>query len=212
VSAVIESVADLLERLGNVPAHRVRMVPTPGTASVADLEAMMREGRLCELIDGTLVEKAMGVEESLLAVFLIRVVDQFVSTRKLGLVTEAQGLRWLAPTRLRGPDLAFTSWARLPRRKVPTEPYPHIAPDLVVEVLSRSNTRKEMKLKRQDYFGAGTSLVWEVDPRKRTVSVYTSPEEPDAVLTAKETLTGASVLRSFTLRLADLFARLDQHG
>ena len=209
MSVAIESVADLLKRLGNIPAHRVRLVPTPGTATVADLEAVLDSGRLCELIDGTLVEKAVGEEESLLTVALITAIWQFVKARKLGTVTEAQGLRWLTPSRLRGPDCAYTSRARLSRRRKSKEAYLRVAPNLVVEVLSRSNTGQEMKLKRRDYFGAGTELVWEIDPRKRVVSVFTSPKEPDAVLTEADTLTGGSVLPGFRLRLAELFGELE---
>ena len=36
-----------------IPTHRVLLHPTPGTATVADVEAIhRREDRLCELIDG----------------------------------------------------------------------------------------------------------------------------------------------------------------
>ena len=57
-----------LADLGNVPADRILTQPVPGTATFEDVvRANDRDGRLCELIDGTLVEKAMGWQESLLA-------------------------------------------------------------------------------------------------------------------------------------------------
>ena len=66
-----ETVAELLKRLGDIPPHRVRLIPTPGTATEKDvLEAEARHNRLCELVDGVLVEKTMGYEESLLAMLL----------------------------------------------------------------------------------------------------------------------------------------------
>jgi Uma2 family endonuclease len=81
-----------------------------------------------------------------------------------------------------------------------------------VEVLSRSNTPAEMRLKRQDYFGAGVQLVWEIDPDARTATVYTTPDPPAAVLTEADTLDGGTVLPSFTLLLRELFAELDRQG
>ncbi len=62
------TIADLLKRLGNIPANRVRLHPTPGTATEKDLlEILDRENRPCELVEGTLVEKPMGFEESEIA-------------------------------------------------------------------------------------------------------------------------------------------------
>ena len=65
--------ADLLRRLGNIPAHRVRLHPPPGTATEKDLirnnESLFRTA-ICELVDGTLVEKPVGWEESAIAVLI----------------------------------------------------------------------------------------------------------------------------------------------
>ena len=59
------SVADLLHHLGDVPAGRVRLEPVPGTATEHDVVTVHdRENRLCELVDGVLVEKVMGFDES----------------------------------------------------------------------------------------------------------------------------------------------------
>ena len=50
-----ETIADLLTRLGNVPANRVRLHPTPGTATEKDLIRVLdHENRPCELVEGTL--------------------------------------------------------------------------------------------------------------------------------------------------------------
>src|SRR5262249_10189907 len=55
------TLADLLKRLGDIPPERVRLEPAPGQGTVEDvLEIHARERRLCELVDGVLVEKAMG--------------------------------------------------------------------------------------------------------------------------------------------------------
>ncbi len=69
----VENLADLLEHLGNIPPWRIRYHPPPGTATEADLLAVLKE-RVCELIDGVLVEKPMGFKESMLAHFVTELV------------------------------------------------------------------------------------------------------------------------------------------
>ena len=209
----LETVADLVERLGDIPLVRIRLKPPLGTATEADVLAAMGEPRkrICELIDGVLVEKAMGYSESILAAYLIALIDVFVRPRNLGLVTAPDGTMRLWAGRVRIPDVAFTSWDRMPGRKRPKEPIPDLAPNLAVEILSESNTKKEMAEKRQDYFKARVELVWEIDPENRTVDVYTSPEAK-TTLTEADTLDGGTVLPGFTLLLRTLFAELDREG
>lgn len=176
ISPSIKTLADLLDRLGGVPPDRVRFHPFPGTATVQDvIDVQRHEGRLCELVEGVLLEKAVGYNESSLAVFLAGLLNAFVIPRNLGIVTGPDGTVELLADLVRIPDVAFTSWDRLPGRCRPTEPVPRLAPDLAVQVLSRSNTSGEMAVKRQDYFSAGVQVVWEIDPRTRTVAVYRAP-------------------------------------
>ena len=119
----IETVAGLLERLGGIAPDRVRTKPPLGTATEADLiAASQREGRPCELVDGILVEKAMGYRESLLAVVLAGLLKAYVGPRKLGLVSGPDGMMRLFPGLVRIPDVAFVSWDRIPGRRVPKEP------------------------------------------------------------------------------------------
>jgi Uma2 family endonuclease len=188
------------------------MNPLPGLATEADvLEAERKYNRLCELVDGVLVEKAMGFTESILAAVLIEVLRGFVVPRNLGAVTGADGTVRLFPGLVRIPDVAFASWARFPGGKLPREPIPALAPDLVIEVLSVSNTPAEMKRKRGEYFSAGVRLIWEIEPESRSVSVFT----PDGTVTRLENsaaLDGSDVLPGFTLKLVDLFGELDRHS
>ena len=211
-SPPIETVADLIEQLGGIPPSRIRMQPPLGTATEDDVLAIeAREGRLFELIDGVLVEKGMGYRESLLAAFLIGVLEPFVRHRKLGLVSGADGMVRLFPRRVRIPDVAYVSWDRVPGARIPTEPIPDLVPDLAIEVLSESNTKAEMARKRREYLGHGGRLVWQVDPDTRTVEVFTEPEQ-GTVLHENDTLSGGDVLPEFTLSLKDLFAVLDRQA
>ena len=101
-------------------------------------------------------------------------------------------------------DVAFTSWERLPGRERPGKPIPDLAPDLAVEILSKSNTKAEMKRKLAEYFQAGTRQVWLVDPRKRRVRVHTSPDQ-SVLLEENDTLLAGDILPWFRLVLTDLF-------
>jgi Uma2 family endonuclease len=211
------TLGDLLDRLAafaDIPPRRIRLNPWPGNATEADVLALAEAANpvYCELVNGVLVEKTMGIRESSLTRRLVVLLELFIFPRNLGLLFLPDGLLRLFPGRVRGPDISFISWDRLPGRVYPTAPLPDLVPDLVVEVISVSNTPREMQGKRDDYFGAGVRLVWEVDPHARTVAVYTRPDVPDAVLTAADTLPGDPVLPGFTLPLADLFAELDRHG
>jgi Uma2 family endonuclease len=206
----IETVSDLLERLGDIPPSRVLMQPAPGTATVEDiLRIRAKTGRLCELVNGTLVEKGMGYRESALAVAIAAALRAFVIPRNLGIVTGESGMVSLFTGLVRIPDVAYVSWDRIPGGKMPNEPVPHLAPNLAVEVLSPSNTPREMEKKRREYFKAGVELVWIVDPVLRTVEVYTSPTTPVNLLES-DTLDGGDILPGFTLSLRELFAELDR--
>jgi Uma2 family endonuclease len=208
----ILTIDDLLEHLGGIAPSRVRFRPLPGTATESDLiEANARKVTIYELVDGVLVEKGMGFTESVLAGVILAILRDFVVPRNLGLVSGADGMLRLFPGLVREPDVSYISWEHIPGGKFPTEPIGGFAPDLAVEVLSLSNTKAEMARKRREYFKAGVRLVWEVDPRARTVDVYESPERSTR-LDQSQTLEGGEVLPGFALPPADLFGELDRQG
>jgi Uma2 family endonuclease len=193
------------ERVGRVPLHRIRMKPPPGYATEQDVIRIQdREDISCELIDGVLVEKVMGVPESALAFQLGRFVGTFVADNDRGFITAPDGTFRLMPGLVRIPDLAFVAWEQLPRKYYPSEPVPDLAPRLAVEVLSAGNTKAEMDRKLRDYFLAGVVLVWFVDPDKRSGRVYTAPDETRE-LSERDTLDGGAVLPGFVLPLVELF-------
>ena len=201
------TIADLLKRLGNVPASRVRLYPTPGTATERDvIKVLDHENRPCELIDGTLVEKPTGYDESEIAATIIILLGSFVRRHKLGIVTGEAGTIRLLPGMVRIPDVAFVSWDRLPGRKRPKVPIPHLVPDLVVEVLSKSNTKLELDRKLREYFEAGVRSVWLVNPKNRTVRQYTALNQ-SVLVNEDQSLDGGTILPGFVLRLRDLFGK-----
>ncbi|VTT97502.1 Uncharacterized protein OS=Candidatus Entotheonella sp. TSY2 GN=ETSY2_50495 PE=4 SV=1: Uma2 [Gemmataceae bacterium] len=201
---------DLFTRLGNIPPERVLMDPAPGTATPRDvLRLYEKHKRLFELVDGTLVEKGMGAAESSIANYISHLFYSYLEARNLkGLILGEAGTLKFLKKLVRIPDVSYTHWDRLPGGKVPSEPIPDLAPDLCVEVLSKKNTRLEMERKLKEYFLAGVQLVWFVDPKRRTVRVFTSPDDVTELTTA-DTLDGGDVLPGFSVPVARLFADLE---
>jgi Uma2 family endonuclease len=200
-----ETLGDVLERLGDVPAHRVRLNPAPGTATEKDiLDLMGQTDRLYELVDGTLVEKAMGAYEDLVGSLLIQYLGEFARKKDLGVVLGSAAYLRLAPGSVRLPDVCFISWSKLSSRKFPRAPIAPLVPDLAIEVLSPSNTHREMERKLRDYFSTGVRLVWYIDPELRSARIYSGPDE-FRVVNYQGSLDGGEVLPGFTVPLGELF-------
>jgi Uma2 family endonuclease len=118
-------------------------------------------------------------------------------TVESGLPTETD------PDTVRGPDVAYWSFERLPADQTP-EGYPTVAADLVVEVLSPTTTRRAINDKVREYLTRGVRIVWVVDPDDRTVTIYRQPDE-GRVLWEGATLTGEDVLPGFSCRVGEFF-------
>ncbi len=131
-----------------------------------------------------------------------RRIGVFVENEKLGNVASNDtGFKTADnPDSVRGPDVAYWSYERLP--EVPVG-YIDVAPDLAVEVLSPSNTWKQIRAKLVEYFDRGVRMVWVVSPEDRTVTIYRSPDE-GRVLHENATLSGDDVLPDFTCRVSEL--------
>ncbi len=199
-----------LSDLGNIPTSRVRSEPAPGSASVEDVVRLRNtERRLYELVDGTLVEKAMGWQESLLAGVLLQWLNNYLDQHRIGVATGPDGLTRLFGDTVRGPDVAFVAWDRMPNGQIPKEPVPDLVPNFVIEVLSVGNTYGEMSRKRREYFHAGVELLWMVDHRSRTITVFRTPQDV-SVYTEVQKLDGGSVLPGWLVDITDLFSRLDR--
>jgi Uma2 family endonuclease len=203
-----ETLADLLDRLGGIAPERIRMNPSPGTATVADVVRIERkEKRLFELVDGVLVEKVMGFTESQLAIVIAAALSNYLEADDLGVVTGPDGMIRFPANLVRMPDVAFVPWEEFPNGEVTTEAAPEVVPALAVEVLSPGNTTAEMSRKLREYFSAGVAIVWFVDPPARSVTVYVSPTR-SKVVAIDGTLDGGKVLPGFQLPVAKIFARL----
>lgn len=161
-----------------------------------------------ELVDGVpvMVPMASGGHGSVASRLLVA-VGTWVIAEQLGEVFDSSTGFILRrdPDVLRGPDVSFVAAARLPTTL--GRGFLELAPDLAVEVLSPSNTVAEMNRKLADYFGAGTRLVWIVDPETRSVAVHAAGALP-TWLGEADMLDGGAVLPGLAVRVATLFAGL----
>ena len=134
VSTAVWTAVDLVERLGPIPLDRVRTTPPPGSATEHDvIEIHDHENRLCELLDGTLVEKTMGSFESYLAMDLGRVLATFVRDHDLGIVLGADG--WYGwPTGWCESPRGVHLLGAAARSTLSSNDIWRLAPDLAVEV------------------------------------------------------------------------------
>lgn len=204
-----ETLADLLERLGDIPPDRVLLHPWPGTATEDDLLRLPHDiQRLCELVDGTLVVKAMGAPESLMAFVLAGFLGPYLKENRIAVALGPDGHTRYFGNLVRMPDVAVILRKRLPDGKLPKEQICPVSPDLVVEILSPGNTKKEIKRKLREYFDSGVRLAWIVDPKKRKVRVYTSPVK-FTELTEEDTLDASEVLPGFTVSIREWFAEAE---
>lgn len=118
--AEIRTLGDLLRRLGGIPLDRIRFDPPPGSAMEEDLIAIQgRKEGLFELVNGCIVEKAMGCREATVTSLLIASVGGYLRGNDLGFGVGPNCLFRVGGGVVRSPSLAFIAWDKLPRRRVP---------------------------------------------------------------------------------------------
>ncbi|MBX3442797.1 MAG: Uma2 family endonuclease [Planctomyces sp.] len=199
-----ETVADLVSRLGGIPLDRILLNPPPGRATEADAVRLKN----CELIDGILVEMAMGWGESAWGSVLIGRIERQLAGNRIAVVAGADGLARLREGRVRIPDVGVYLLNRFPGGRATPRAVCDIAPDWAVEILSPSNTPREMQLKREQFFEAGTRRVWIVDPRGRTIEDWTSPDTM-RVLRQQDVADLSDILPGFSLDVGGWFREMD---
>ncbi len=156
--------------------------------------------RSFEYIGGEVVEVVSNQRSSMLAARINGFLFMYLLQNKIGFLTSSDGGYMIAGERYI-PDVAFVSHARQPEPSV--DAYSRIPPDLVVEVVSPSNTAQEMRVKVVNYLSVGT-VVWVVEPDQQLVEVY-MPGQPVDKIDVAGTLDGGSILPGFTLAVAAIF-------
>ncbi|MDB5308794.1 MAG: hypothetical protein JWO38_2996 [Gemmataceae bacterium] len=204
---VPDTAAEFVRQLGDIPLDRIRIKPPMGEATEGDLVKALNghPKLLCELVDGVLVEKALGALQALLAAYLIRKIGDYADDNDLGLVLGADGPFQLKLGLVRLPDVSFIPWDRLPDGELPADPICPVIPTLAVEVLSPKNSASEIRRKLAEYFEAGVKLTWIIDPKTMTAKSHTSANRVKEI-DSGGVLDGGKVFPGFKLPLADLFA------
>lgn len=169
-----------------------------------DLLHVRLPGKRVELVKGVLVvREPAGLRHGRLALNLARHLANHVHERGIGHVyAAATGFALVRdPDTVRAPDIAFIRRERLPN----PEPsgFPHLAPDLVVEVLSPGDRPGEVLAKVAEWLSAGTSLVWVIDPDRRVARVYRQ-DGTEEILTPEQSLNGEDVVPDFACRLREI--------
>jgi len=172
--------------------------------TIEEFERLPDDGWRRELVCGQVIrEPPSGFEHGDVSARIVAALSEFARDRNLGrVVTSDCGFILIDdPPTVRAPDVAFVREDRLAFDRKRFAP---LAPDLAVEVVSPSNTVSEIHDKVLDYLGAGTRLVWVVDPETRTVTVYRSRQEI-RLLASDDDIDGADVLPGFRCKVNELF-------
>jgi Uma2 family endonuclease len=156
--------------------------------------------RRLELIGGEIVELVTNQASSRLAMKIGRLIGNYLDEHNIGYLTGADGGYQIGDDRVM-PDVGYISKARQPEPNHDT--YNPLPPDLAVEVMSPSDTLRDMLTKVTNYLAAGTA-VWVFFPDEKEVRVY-APGQPARTYTVKDTLPGGDLLSGFELPLKDLF-------
>ena len=170
------------------------------------------DGPRFELIDGRLVERAMGAMSSRVGMRIGSLLDAHVLPNNLGLVFGSDcGYQIFPnyPNRVRYPDVSFVARGRLPQDE-PPQGHVRIPPNLAIEVSSPNDTSDELDEKIEEYLGAGVPLVWVIHPLTPSLTVYRADRSANR-LRPEDELSGENVVLGFKCRVAELFAGLTGH-
>ena len=153
-----------------------------------------------EYVKGELLPMSPATRiHSKISVNVIRYLDQHARENQLGEVhVEAT---FQVGDRALKPDVAFVSTSQLDGDENTGFPIP---PDLAIEVVSLTDAQSRVVDKAFAYLDAGTCLVWVLEPRSQTVTVYRS-ESDIGLLTREDTLTGEDVVPGFACPVSQLF-------
>lgn len=179
---------------------------SPRLLTADDLWRMPAGDQRRELVRGELRMMApAGGEHGAITMRVGRLLANTVEQRKLGIVCAAETGFILSrdPDLVRAPDVAFVRATKVPRSGPPQSFWP-FAPDLAVEVVSPADALEQVEEKVDDYLAAGTSAVWVVNPRRRSVTIHRPGQNP-IVLREADTLDGGDVVPGFACQVAEIF-------
>lgn len=153
-----------------------------------------------EFIEGEIHEVASNNRSSGVGMRFGTLVGAHIITHDLGIVTGPDGGYSLGQGRYI-PDFAFISKAK--QNAYSADTWNRTSPDLVIEVLSPSNTRDEIEKKTNAYLAAGAT-TWIANPISKTIEVH-APGQPRQLLGMDDILQGGDVLPGFKIAVREIF-------
>jgi Uma2 family endonuclease len=167
---------------------------------------MPEDGRRTELVRGRIVELPPPKPlHGRICYRVASIVGRHVDANDLGtiLINDAGIITRRDPDSVRGADVAYYSYARMPRGPLP-ETYPDVPPDLVIEVRSPSDRWRDIHVKVAEYLTIGVLVVCVLDPETKSAHLF-YPEQPNRTLGPDDELIFPECLPDFRVRVASLF-------
>jgi Uma2 family endonuclease len=167
---------------------------------------LMDDGTPSELVRGRIVTlNVPAPRHGYFCALLVLLLGEFVRLHDLGRImsNDAGIVTEHDPDSVRGPDVSYYSYKRLPKGPLP-EGYLDVVPDAAFEVLSPTDRWKETNAKVAEMLNAGVLVVCVLDPRHESITVW-DDEVPPRTLHKGDTLTSPTVLPCFELPIARLF-------
>jgi Uma2 family endonuclease len=180
---------------------------TPATPMTAEEFTGRYANRHAELVEGVVKEYPVPwPRHGKICLTIGRLIGNHVEAHDVGHVMSNDS--WVRtgtnPDTVRGADVCFFGYERLPRGEVP-DGLLSVAPDLVVEVRSPSDRWTEIFAKVAEYLRVGVRAVVVLDPATATASVYRS-DELRQIFHNSDPLTLPDVLPGFSVAVDRLFA------
>ena len=130
----------------------------------------VREDQKAEFINGEVImHSPVGLEHNEVSMNLVALMRAYVQRNSLGVVGHEKLLISLTRNDYE-PDICYFVADKAKKFKRDQNKFP--APDLIVEVLSKSTERFDRSIKFDDYAAHGLSEYWIVDPRKKTIEQF----------------------------------------
>jgi Uma2 family endonuclease len=179
------------------------MMTIKGLATLQDLLNTPKDGKKYELVDGEIVVSPAGMRHSEVTINIAGLIWEFLQKNPVGKVYASDVGIAFPNGNVRSPDVTFVSLSKLPEGRSP-ETFGELIPDLAVEVLSPSDSLKELGKKIGEFLENGVPLVWVVDLARQTVTIYRSLTETQQ-LTSKDTITAEPGLPGFSAPVSRFF-------
>ncbi|HEX5886165.1 MAG TPA: Uma2 family endonuclease [Pyrinomonadaceae bacterium] len=180
------------------------MSATTHLMTAEELFSLDDGSNLHELVKGELLTMSPpGAKHGAVGMNISAPLHTYVSTKKLGIVflAETGFILERNPDTVLAPDCSFIRSERL--SNLP-DGYLEIAPDLVVEITSPSQSRPKMEIRASQWLEYGVLEVWLVDPKTRTINVRRVTGK-DEVLREGDDLIGGNIVPGFRIPLSKIF-------